>query len=252
MRRELKRAKLFLTALILISVAFSCKKSKTPAPQTPPANLVAYWPLDGDATDKSLYGHNGTVNGASATTDRFNKANGALHFDGLSSFISVADKADLRLSGTDFTLNAWVKLDSYNPAFVSTIISKRLSGLNNGWLWAINGNLNDPEGAVYYGPGGGNADAIGSVVLATGKWYMVTCVYTLSNSTMSIYVNGVLDNQTTGILTANGSVDTPLDIGKDTAEGSYFFNGSIDEIKVYNTALTPGDVSKLYVAANGL
>jgi len=257
MRRKLKKVVLFLAGLILMSVMFSCKKSKTPTPAppapTPPASLVAYWPLDGTADDKSLYGHSGVASGVTPTTDRFNKANGALHFDGQTSFIMVADKADLRLGSTDFTLNAWVKLDAYSSDFVSTIISKRQNGVNGGWLWAINGAGNAPKGAIYYGPGGGSTNAIGNMALSVGQWYMVTCVYTVSNSVLQIYVNGTLDKQYSGISPANANTAVALTIGKDTANGdAYFFNGSLDEIKIYNIALSQSDITKFYTAANGL
>ncbi|MDB5146691.1 MAG: hypothetical protein JWQ57_711, partial [Mucilaginibacter sp.] len=187
----------------------------------------------------------------SSVPNRFGKSNGAFHFDGLTSYISVPDKPTLRLNNTDFTLNAWIKLDVYSTSYVSTIISKRFSGLNNGWLWAINGPLNTPNGAIYYGPGGGNADAIGNVVLSTGQWYMVTCTYTVANSQLNIYVNGVLDQTINNILSANASTAATLYIGKDDAVpggNNYFFQGSMDELRIYNRAINANEMQKLYMA----
>ena len=106
--RNLKYVLILASGLLL--TVFSCKKSKHEVPVTPPpANLMAYWPLDGNGLDKSRYGNNGIVQGATPTTNRFGKANAAYHFDGGSSYIFVPDSARLRLGNTDYTLNAWVK-----------------------------------------------------------------------------------------------------------------------------------------------
>src|ERR1700743_171658 len=150
-----------ILGILIISVFYSCKKSSNkPTPPTPPpANLMAYWPLNNNAADKSRYGNNGVAFNTTAVADRFGNANSALHFDGTTSYIAVPDSVGLRLANTDFTVNAWVKLDSYNSYYASAIISKRLTGANNGWVWAIHGQGHTPLGAVYFGPGGGNPDA---------------------------------------------------------------------------------------------
>ncbi len=107
--------------------------------------LIAYWPFNNSAADQSGFGRNGTASNVTSVADRFGNANSAYHFDGSSSYVSVPDNVALRLNNTDFTLNAWVKLDAYNPSYLSTIISKRTSGVNNGWLWGFNGALNNFE-----------------------------------------------------------------------------------------------------------
>jgi len=78
---------------------------------------------------------------------------------------------------------------------------------------------------------------------------MVTCVYTLVTKTLQIYINGVLDTQTTGVSTPNEAIVTPLYIGADT-QGGYFFSGAMDDVRIYNTPLSPSDISNLYTAQN--
>ena len=249
----LKNPSYLILCLLLVLLIDSCKKSKTtPAPIPPPVNLVAYWPLDDNANDKSRYGNNGIAFDVTPTANRYGKANSAYHFNGTSSYIAVPDSVKLRLGNTDFTLNAWVNLDNYNGEYLSAIISKRFSGENSGWLWGINGNLNTPLGVVYYGPGGGNANAMGNTVLTTGRWYMVTCVYSIANAQLSVYINGVLDNQVSGILPANASASANLYIGTDNPDNGnpYFFQGSLDEIRIYNTALNLSSIQQLYTSTN--
>ena len=255
------------STLLVVSVLSSCQKSANNiSPQSPklPAGsmsqsfntangLIAYWPFDGNTNDLSGFGRNGTGTNLTATTDRFGVAGKAYHFDGSTSYVSVPDNVALRLNNTDFTLNAWIKLDSYNSSYLSTIVSKRFSGLNNGWLWGINGALNTPQGATYYGPGGGtgNANAIGTTVLNTGQWYMVTCVYSLANQQLSIYINGVLDNTSNNILSASATATAALLIGKDGATGGYYFQGSMDDVSIYNSALSLSSVKQLYNVTSG-
>ena len=73
--------------------------------------LVAYWPFDGDARDASGNGNDGTVNGATPTSDRNGKANGAYHFDGNDS-ITVANSTSLRSPTKAISLAAWMKPDT--------------------------------------------------------------------------------------------------------------------------------------------
>lgn len=226
-----------------------CLISVLPALDPLAGGLIAYYPFNNSGHDLSGNGYDGTVHNITSVTDRNGHLNSAYHFDGVSSYISVPDNQALRLGNSDFTLSAWVNLDTYNSSFVSSIMSKRIAGLNNGWLWAINGNSNPPPlGAVYFGPGGGNADAVGSKALVPGQWYMVTCVYTVASQQLSIYVNGTLDQTIQGILPANGNITATLFIGKDGAAGAdgYYFQGSLDDLRIYNKALTSATITQLY------
>jgi len=64
----------------------------------PADGLVGYWPFSGNANDLSPNTNNGTVNGATLTTDRFGNADSAYNFDGTSNFISIEDNNSLDLS----------------------------------------------------------------------------------------------------------------------------------------------------------
>jgi hypothetical protein len=247
-----------IAGILLISAFYSCSKSspKPTSPVLPPANLVAHWELNGNANDASRYGNNGAAIGTTAVADRFGNAGSALHFDGFSSYVVIPDSIRLRLINTDFTINAWIELDAYSYENVSAIMSKRISGSNNGWLFAVNGQGNTPTytlGSVYYGPGGGNADAISSKAVSIGSWHMITCVYTYAAQTLSIYIDGVLDHTVNSILSPNASISAPLYIGEDTdgtPTGQYFFKGSMDDIRIYNTALDLSSIQQLRSATN--
>lgn len=221
------------------------------APATISTGLLAYWPFANSAYDFSGNRHNGTLHFITATTDRFGNANGAYSFNGTTSYISIPDTLSLRLSSTDFTLNAWVNLKSYNSSFGSDIISKRIAGANNGWNWAIAGKLGNPQGVVTYGPGGGSINAIGATPVSLNAWHMVTSIYSVAGKKLKIYVDGVLDTTALNISSANSLTTAELCIGRDNpalADNGYFFHGSLSDIRIYNRAINNTELHRLFSA----
>ena len=95
--------------LLLIAMGFALTTQMTMAqvPSYVPTNgLVAYYPFDGNANDDSGNGNNGTVNGATLTTDRFGNANSAYSFDG-QSYIRVPHTNMLNFGTGDYSLSVW-------------------------------------------------------------------------------------------------------------------------------------------------
>jgi hypothetical protein len=235
-----------------------CVVFVVPKPIVPPVDslkigLLAYYDFNNSGADSSGNKYDGTVHNITSMPNRFGKANGAYYFDGVSSYISVPDNQALRLNNTDFTLNAWIKLVSYNSSYGSSILSKRTTGANNGWIWSVIGNAANPVGAVTYGPGGGSFDAFGDKIITLGSWHMVTSVYNLASGQLKIYVDGILDNTTSGILTASASITSMLYIGMDAPnlnDNGYFFQGSMDDIRIYSRAISASEIQKLYRTNN--
>jgi len=246
-----------LAAIILSAGSFtSCKKIHNDEPaaiDSLKVGLVAYYPFNNDAKDASGNGNDGTATNVTATTDRHGKANSAYHFDGSTSYITVNDNTTLRLSNNDFTLNSWVDMDSYGSSFGYNILTKHYTGNDNGWAWGITGTGFTPTGIVTYGTGGTSASARGNIIVGVDQWHMVTIVYRINTQTVSIYVDGVLDNITSAFPAANPTVNAKLYIGRDdpsVPSTGYFFHGSLDDISIYNRALSAHDVHALYTATN--
>ncbi len=93
--------------------------------------LAAYWSFDGNANDGSGNGNNGTVYGASLTSDRFGTANSAVSFDGVNDFISFSDVMDNSwdnvFAGQDkgFTISAWIRPNElFTTPYHGAIVSK--------------------------------------------------------------------------------------------------------------------------------
>ena len=94
---------IFLQCVLLSLTSFA----QTLPSGYPADGIVGYWSLSGNANDTSNNANNGTVNGATPTTNRFGIANEAYEFNGTSDFIEIADSNSLDLSTNRFTLSGW-------------------------------------------------------------------------------------------------------------------------------------------------
>lgn len=165
----------------------------------------------------------------------------------------VADNSSLRLANTNITLSTWVKLDAYGSSYGSNILTKHIVGSNNGWAWGITGSAYSPTGVVTYGPGGGSLLATGTKVIGIGQWHMVTSVYTLANQQLSIYVDGVLNTVSNNILSPSSAITANLYIGMDNPGVSptgYYLQGALDDLRIYNRALSVKEIQKLLTVTN--
>ena len=89
--------------------------------------LVAWYPFNGNANDSSGNGNNGTVSGATLTTDRFGNPGKAYSFNGTNAYISVPNSSSLSIVG-DITISAWIYDYGDNGAGYHTVLTKDLSG----------------------------------------------------------------------------------------------------------------------------
>jgi hypothetical protein len=265
-----KTGMVLAVAMLIAASITSCKKSNSVSPlatklhnstrlatnsipSTISNGLIAYWTCANTAYDLSGNGHNGTLDSVTNTTDRLGHSNGAYLFSGTNSYITVPTSAALCLNDTSFTLNAWVKMNSYNSSYGSVVLGKRTSGAGNGWSWGITGSLATTAGVVSYNPGN-TPDAFGLTVIGTTSWHMITSTYSYGNDkTLSIYIDGVLDHSTTGVPEVTAVTTTNLYIGRDDKsepDNGYFLNGSLNDIRIYSRAITTTEISQLYNALN--
>jgi len=240
----------------------NCLISVLPDPLT--TGLIAYYPFNNSAKDLSGNGYDGTAFNITSATDRLGNTTGAYAFNGSTSYISVPDNQNLRLSNTDFTLNAWVKINAYGASYAENILTKRLAGISNGWTFGFLGQAVTPTGVIEYGPGGSGINSYGTTVLTLNQWHMLTVIYTVSKSQVDLYLDGSPTGSVTGTypngfyspstagIASPGAVNALMYIGKeDPSIGvNYYFNGSMDDVRIYGKALTKGQVQQLFVKIN--
>ncbi|MGA2175941.1 MAG: LamG domain-containing protein [Verrucomicrobiota bacterium] len=194
--------------------------------------LVAYYPFNGNANDASGNGNNLANHGATLCADRFGNPNQAYSFNG-SSYLG---SSTVPLSQIDnWTVVAWINLASLNQVEAYVVcMGYDDGGSGNGYALGVAGG--NQLGAFFGGVGGFPG---GYVFPSTNQWYQVVMLRS-SGSTM-FYVNGVLT--TNGILNTPGT-PTSFEIG--SATGIRFFNGAIDDVRIYNRALSASEVQELY------
>jgi glucose/arabinose dehydrogenase/PKD repeat protein len=190
------------------------------------------------ANDVSAAKNNGSVNGATSTASgRFGRA---LSFDGVNDRVDVPDAASLDLT-TGMTLEAWVK-----PTTTSgwrTAILKEMGGEDLAYaLYASDGSR--PRGEILTSA---YNTAAGSAALPLNAWSHIAATYDGKNQ--RFYLNGTLVKVTT-ITGSMPNSPNPLRIGGNTLWGEYF-GGLIDEVRVYNRALSEVELKADMGAAVG-
>ena len=235
-----------------VVVKDSCKKT-----EVLDTSLVAYYNFNGaNLNDSSGKGNNIIFNNATPTTDRFGVANNAYLFNGTSSYMRITNSASL--NPTRITLTAIVKPNGFYSGFChgNEILGKGPDGGQGFYCLRYSDNLpcNDPinPARTYFYGGYGNvllsnnsaAVNADSVFIKTGQWYHI--VYTYDGTTCKFYINGQLKAQyaRTAIFTPNTS---DINIGKHAnTQYPYWMNGALDELRIYNRALTAQEVENLY------
>jgi hypothetical protein len=208
--------------------------------------LVGYWPLNGNANDESGNGNNGIVNGATLTTDRFGNNWKAYNFDGLNNVINIPTNQTLVIQN-NITISAWIKRKNPSNLLPEGIFGPAtyLPTTPGYYLRIINKKVDLGISLPY-------TEGFSATTIDSSHWYNVVGVY--NNNSIKIYISGVMDNETFAgpDLLDNWSSTNFLTIGREKDYGTpinlHSFDGSLDDIRIYNRALSASEV--LYLAAH--
>ena len=202
------------------------------------SGLVGYWTFDGPninwktgtIVDSSGQGNNGVpVSLGTTTSPTIGKIGQALKFSG-SNYIDIPSSSSLNPTAA-ITVNAWTKTTNTTPGY-RYITTKH----DDSFYFAINPSQ---QAAFYLAGVGGWLN--GTSAINDGKWHLVTGTYDGAN--MRIYVDGVQQNS----LVASGAITsgvTSVQIGSRSSASDW--PGSIDDVRIYNRALSATEVQLLY------
>jgi hypothetical protein len=216
--------------------------------------LVGYWPFCGNALDESGNGNNGTVNGATLTTDRFGNAGSAYSFDGLTNYIVVAHKP--QLNAFPITIAAWFKIQN-SAGRSQWLVSKYPCQSQDGYSL----HLNDGKPSGFYFSSSPNSGFINLDPFTNsfnsydgGIWHQYSIV--LNQNKYVQYLDGDSVRSGTTFNGATGSQTTTLEnlfFGKYPGQCNqgqpseyYYLKGSLDDIAIWNRALTPQEIQQVY------
>jgi hypothetical protein len=220
-----------------------------PLPSNLQTGLVGYWPLSGNANDESGNGNHGTVNGATLTTDRFGDSGKAYSFDGVDDYI---ESTDIGISGNSArTVSFWAKTQS---AVVMGLVSWGGNGTtpNNGNRFSCDFNyssqgvtIDGADCAITYSP---------LKPVTNNEWSFYTFTMNAGSilNQVKVYQNGILlasilHNYKGGTV-LNTLSNTLLQFGRINYPPNNFnwFNGSLDDIAIWNRALDSTEITQLY------
>lgn len=224
-------------------------------PTTIPTNgLVAWYPFNGNANDGSPNNNNGTINGATLTTDRFGNQNSAFLFDGIRSYIQVPSSSSLS-NVPSITISGWFNASNFtsDQGLVTKWFAKNLGYGNTDAYSCIlskntyTNNLPSIIGATNTYSG---YDLKTSNSIPINTW--THFVFTHDNITGGkLYINGHLEATIISNQVICSSTN-PLIIGADNNLGNIYrlFNGKLDDIGIWNRALTQAEIQQLYTITN--
>jgi gliding motility-associated-like protein len=218
------RKLLFSLLLLLPALSFA---------QLPTSGLVAWYPFCGNTNDYTGNGYNLNDSGAVLTTDRFGSSNCAYHFDGLSNVMYIHSL--LPLPYNNFTYSCWMLADTVQDGVI-----------------VYNGNSNTNGTGIVYDAGsatpGYNITMLAggvcfcmSVFAPLHQWHHA--VLRCSSGTFNLFID------TTLVSTSSAAYISPSGIfavGMDYTDGTNAFIGKIDDIAVYNRALSDTEIRQLY------
>jgi hypothetical protein len=224
--------------------------AETQLAQVSPTNgLVGFWNFDDGVgaipptmvIDVTGQGNNGTIYNGSLVDGKSGKG---VSLNGSTSYVDIGNPALLKLTGS-MTASAWI-YSSLNPADDGQIIAK--SDSNIGWQLKTSMDTGPRTAAISITNIGQTAHTqrYSNTVLALNTWYHIAGVYNGATQSLDIYVNGVLDN---GTLRGNAPIYSQVDynsniyIGK--RDGGFNFAGTIDQVRLYNRALSASEISSV-------
>ena len=213
--------------------------------------LVAYYPFNGNAKDESGNGNNGTVNGATLTVDRNGGAGSAYSFDG-NDYVAILDSSLLEYeAGSSLSISAWIKVSDIASRGV---IYSNYRCVQESFYFEVtpDGRIirletRDPDSVIIE-----LGEALNDSSL--DRWIHLTGVRDYDSERVSFYINGTLvateaDTRAGGFsqpgapgqhwIGAMGSCDNPF-------APQYHFIGNIDDLRIYNRALSAEEVKALY------
>ncbi len=217
------------------------------------ASAVSFWNLEETSGTRSDSFSSNNLNSSNGVTQSVGKVLNAAHFTSSSSqSLTIADNDSLGTGDIDFSISAWVYLDSIGGAGVfNTVAAKDDMSVTREWvLFTGNGNPRLRFATSSTGSSStGNTQVSATTTVTTGTWYFVVAWQDSINKTLNIQVdnNPVVSNSYT---TGPSHRSSPFVIGADNVFN--FWDGRIDAVGFWKKALTASDRASLYNSGNGL
>ena len=241
--------KRFLLTLISTIFVVTLTKAQDLPSYVPLDGLVAYYPFNGNANDASGNGNNGTVSGATLTSDKDGNTNKAYEFtvDENGGWGSSQDEititSDPLMDSNEITLSAWVYPRSKPGAFANrplTVFSRwEINVANEVFRFKVT-----EDNKIYFQAG---SESFGSGQINYDTWSHIAITFG-SNGTVKSYLNGNYVDETNFSTPLNVNSQSNLTIGSLASSNGtwYLFDGKLDELGYWNKVLTSQEIANLF------
>ena len=204
--------------------------------------LVVHYPLNGDATDASGNGNDGSPNGGVVFSEGVDGQ--AASFDGIDDYIDLGTTS-LLSSGSEKTISAWVSVENSSRAMM---VFSRYQDYNAYKGYNLNLHFGKPRidarrssGSPLFSYSGTGPD------VSDGNWHHIVGTYSTNTNTIQIFVDGVLASSNPLNLVPQDFNEAYIGCSREANIGlRMFFEGKLDEIRVYNRALNEAEIQALY------
>lgn len=207
-------------------------------------NLISYYPFNGNAND-AVGSNHGSINGASLTTDKNGNANSAYSFNGTSDYIEISNFPSWVQQSFTISMLVYPRTSGQQSTYLGTggtLICRNTTIKDEGYSMGMSNYGNDNNKVKWWNKGGG--DVWSQTPLTLNSWNCVTLVFNYqgnNSNSISIYLNGNLD-QTASNVPDIVTPTVPLAFGKKSFITG-FFDGKMDEIKIWDYDLTAQEVT---------
>jgi len=218
------------------------------------SGLVAYWSFNaGTGTtvnDNAGNGNTGAWQGTLGSQWTTGKIGYGVKFDGSSNYVALGTPSDLEGLQVPLTITGWFNQTSGGPS--NQPIYAAYLNVASSELWSLV-RLDGGILRYYTSTSSGGFQSAGSFTPSTGSWHFFAVVVSgsISSPSVTIYLDGSSQSSSLSALSSSPNTTVPIEIGGDAAGASEKFYGVIDEVGVWNVALTSTQVATLYNSGAG-
>ena len=240
-------------SLALLTLLCTSAHAQLPS-YLPSDGLVGWWPFNGNANDESGNGSDGVVlSGTILTTNRLGLSNSAFEVDGVNCPSARGISLPIELVNDNYTISIWSKSNDSTKTSQTVINSFPHNYIGISMNYNLPSSLNKMSG--WYGNGGSwllTANSMNWSSIQKENWKHF--VFVKSTTALAFYQNGVMVFSQTITPPSTPGAITSFTCGAISINGGggcyETFKGKIDDIAIYNRALTPQEIQNLYTATN--
>jgi hypothetical protein len=239
----MKKKNLLMTVIAIFGLATITFGQTVPS-YIPTSGLVGWWPFNGNANDESGNENNGTVNGANLTSDRFGNSNQAYGFDGVNDFIQTPNQT----LTSSVSFSGWYNMSSFNTPGNDMFFVSNQSLSNDIYSANIAFGFRSYQGDY------GHSTYVQSPLTGyyatnnlptTNVWHHIVCVFE-NGSYVKMYLDTVLVYSNLSVVSNLSTANLPLLFGGTGTSAFYYYFGQLDDIGIWNRALTLQEITDLY------